>query len=185
MFTKEEVYILEGAKVTQREVYDQRDIDHVYNSKSEKSNAYDGEFDATYTEQVCIEGVLSDTQQKMHNQQEVCDTESKDVMSSGNKAKEERHCMKNFDFISKERKYNNKERDVYNVKDSCVTQLEVYCSKNGNPFNNARKESNTAEDGGVYTRDTEQKSHQLDKNSSYMGDQVIQEKRSTTNVVVM
>lgn len=240
MCTKEEVYILEGAKVTQRELYDEGDIDHVYNSKSEKSNVYDGEFDATYTEQVCVEGVLmmhnqvgnnsdrkdgsvedavvgpNDLKQEhcdveridmvhteeanrnvrslkdeennsesvgfdaFNTQQEVCDTESKDVTSSGNKAKEERHCLKNFNFISEERKYINKEHEVYNV---CVTQQEVYCSKNGNPFNSARKESNTAEDGGVYTRDTEQKSHHLDKNSCYMGDQEIQEKRSTRSFV--
>ena len=65
-YTKEEVYIHEGAKVTQREVYDNRDIVHVCNSRSEECQGKDADFVVTnrMTEQVCVASV-NDTQQDL------------------------------------------------------------------------------------------------------------------------
>ena len=246
MYTKEDVFILEGAKVTQREVYDKSDIDYVYNLKSEEGSADDAEFNATNTEQVCVEGV-SDTQQKSYHQvgntanrkggnmedavmgaygleqkhsdvknidvvykqegnrnvcslkkeednsegvkfdafkrqQEFGDVESKEEFEScGNKAKQERHRSKNFDFTNEEQTYN--ECKVYNKEDSYVMQQKVHCSKDGNLSNNATKESHSVEETAACVRDTEQKNHHVDRNSYCVGVQVNQEKRPTTNVV--
>ena len=245
---QEGAYIFEGAKVTQREVYDENDIDHVYNSKSEESNVSDGKFYDTNKEQVCVEDG-SATQRKLYSkvgigeddnsdkkggnmedamvdanklehgevrsvnavykeegngnscslkdeesnsedvgfyafdkEQEVRYMESKYVTSSLNNAKQKRRSLENFDFISDEWKYNNKEYEAFNVEGSCVTQQEGYCSKDGNLSNMARNKSRIAGGGRVYAEDTEQKNHHLDRNSYNLGDQVSQKERSTSDV---
>ena len=115
MYTKEDVFILEGAKVTQREVYDKNGIDHVYSLKSEGGSADDAEFNATTTEQVCVKDV-SDTQQKTHDQ--VGNTANRkggnmeDAVMGAYGLEQKRSDVKSIDVVYKQ----EGNRNVYSLK---------------------------------------------------------------------
>ncbi|KAJ7331219.1 hypothetical protein OS493_020001 [Desmophyllum pertusum] len=114
-----------------------------------------------------FKGEENDSENSSTEQEEVCDMENKDVKNCVNNAKQERDSSKNFDFdlISEDQKCDDQEHKVNNVEEGCVTQQEVFCSKDGNPSNNARKDSHGTGNEGVYANDTD-----LDTESSNIVD---------------
>ena len=118
--TNEEVYILEVAKVTQREVYDIRDIVHVYYSRSEECQGSDADFDIKNTEQVCVDGMNDHgTEQKVPNKVSVGeeisnseDTNIEDVAVDANDLEQEQGVVEGIDVMCKEENSNN----VWNMK---------------------------------------------------------------------
>lgn len=128
-YTNEEVYIVDGAKVTQREVYDNSAIDHVCNSISDECQGDDADFDATNIEQVRID-VVNNTQQNVSNNVSVGEdvsnrgvTNMEDAVVDAGDLEQE-HCdLESMDVMCREKSSQN----VLNRKDEENNSENVGC----------------------------------------------------------
>jgi len=158
----EEVYILEGAKVTKREVYNIRDIDHVCNSRNQECQGNDADFDVTNTEQVCVTSV-NNTQQNLSNKVSVGEdipdregTNVEDAVVDASGLDQEHGVIESIDVMRREENSNN----VWNMKDKKHNSenagfngfnTEKVCDAKSNDVtngvNNAKKEKHTSNNG--------------------------------------
>ena len=162
-YANEEVYILESVKVTQREVYDNRDINRVCNSKNQECQGNDADFDVANTEQVRVAGVNDTAQQNMSNKvsvgEDISDrevTNMKDVTFDASDLDQEHCVVESINVICREENGDNGD-NVWNKKHKKhnsenggfnAFNTEKFCDEESNDVtssvNNGKKENKTS-----------------------------------------
>ena len=161
-YSNEELYILEGAKVSQGEVHDNRDIDHVCISRSEECQGKDADFDVTSTEQVCVAGV-NDIQQNLSNKVSVGEdipdrepTNIEDVVFDATDLKKDHNAVESnarreensdnvWNMKDKKRNLENAGFNTFNTEKVC----NMKCNDSTSGFNDAEQEKQRSDKVGV------------------------------------